>query len=204
MALLIKCCLNTHRVLNRSPCTGRQGACQPGRLKFVFKEGASSPSTSPGTPPWVPNLLLSASTSLPASLHLPESLTLYPKHPEEEGCGTPRGTEPSGQLTPSTLHAHQRQLLSPHHPLLSLHLFRAQQTWEAPAAMPGTGALGCGEGARLLDTEEARRSDATGKHPLSLLLTQTLPLNHSLGLRTGGLCKHIACFPFKAHNSFLY
>lgn len=64
--------------------------------------------------------------------------------------------------------------------------------------------LGCGEGARLLDTEEARRSDATGKHPLSLLLTQTLPLNHSLGLRTGGLCKHIACFPFKVHNSFLY
>lgn len=52
-------------------------------------------------------------------------------------------------------------------------------------------------------TEEPRRSDATGKHPLSLLLTQTLPLNHSLGLRTGGLCKHIARFQFEVHNSFL-
>lgn len=46
--------------------------------------------------------------------------------------------------------------------------------------------------------DEPRSSDETGKHLLSLPLTQTLPLNHRLGLKTRGLCKHIACFQFEA------
>lgn len=40
-------------------------------------------------------------------------------------------------------------------------------------------------------------------HPFSLLLAQTLPLNHSFGSRTGDLCKHIACFQSEVHSSFL-
>lgn len=47
-------------------------------------------------------------------------------------------------------------------------------------------------------TDETRSSDETGKYLLSLSLTQTLPLNHSFGLKTRGLCKHIVCFQFEA------
>ena len=54
---------------------------------------------------------------------------------------------------------------------------------------------------RVCRTDEHRSSDETGKYLLSLSLTQILPLNHRLGLKTRGLCKHIACFHFEADNS---
>lgn len=55
---------------------------------------------------------------------------------------------------------------------------------------------------RVYRMDEAGSSDQTGKYLLSPLLTQTLPLNHRLGLKTRGLCKRIACFQFEASNSF--
>lgn len=47
---------------------------------------------------------------------------------------------------------------------------------------------------RVYGMDEHRSSGKTGKYLLSLSLTQTLPLNHRLGLKTRGLGKHIACF----------
>lgn len=55
---------------------------------------------------------------------------------------------------------------------------------------------------RVYRTDEPRSSDQTGKDLLSLPLTQTLPLHHTLGLKTRGLCKHIARFQFEVYNSF--
>lgn len=51
---------------------------------------------------------------------------------------------------------------------------------------------------RVYCVDEPRSSDKTGKDLLSFPLTRALPLNHSLGLKTKGLCKHIACFQSEA------
>lgn len=51
---------------------------------------------------------------------------------------------------------------------------------------------------RVYCVDEPRSSDRTGKDLLSLPPARALPLNHSLGLKTEGLCKHIACFQSEA------
>lgn len=55
---------------------------------------------------------------------------------------------------------------------------------------------------RVYRVDEPRSSDKTGKDLLSFPLIQALPLNHSLGSKTKGLCKHIACFQFEAAVPF--
>lgn len=101
-----------------------------------------------------------------------------------------RGREPLGQLAPGAGWSHLSSLHTP-----------------CPLSAPqGTADAGSPRSSAGLGEEWARwtRKPCTaGTHPFSLLLAQILPLNHSYGLRTGGLCKHIACFQSEVHNSFL-
>lgn len=187
MALLIKCCLNTFQVLNWSLCTGRWGACQLGWSKFVLKTEhphQPCPHLSPlnlclHSPGIVPQ-------AIPAGSHArPQGCLPLPWEGECTQRQRAFGAACSGCRTEP----------SPLFPRPVPSFSSPRRSWRRePQEL-------CRAGEER--TDWTRKPGTAGMHPFSLLLAQTLPLNHSFGSRTGDLCKHIACFQSEVHSSFL-